>query len=50
MDPTNPYNDMYHGLFGKAWDWEDVAEEANVWLRKPIFQYVKDTRQKWQMA
>lgn len=47
MDPTNPFNDMYHGLFGRAWDWEDVAMEATVWLRNPIFRNVGNTKARW---
>ncbi|WAR07650.1 OAS1-like protein [Mya arenaria] len=48
MDPTNPYNDMYHGLFDTAWDWEDVAMEARAWLRKPLLCQLRNTRNRWQ--
>ncbi|KAH3834269.1 hypothetical protein DPMN_107590 [Dreissena polymorpha] len=47
MDPTNPFNDMYHGLFDTAWDWNDVATEASTWLRHPLFRGVTGTNSRW---
>lgn len=47
MDPTNPYNDMYHGFFGKAWDWDMVAREAQTWLKKPLLRGLEDSECNW---
>ncbi|KAH3771832.1 2'-5'-oligoadenylate synthase 1-like [Dreissena polymorpha] len=49
IDPTNPYNDMYHGRKGGlAYDWNDVATEASTWLRLSLFRSVTGTHSRWQ--
>ncbi|XP_053391606.1 2'-5'-oligoadenylate synthase 1A-like [Mercenaria mercenaria] len=47
IDPCNPYNDVYHGYFGNAWDWDDVATEASKWLRTQLFSGVSNTKRQW---
>ncbi|XP_053391605.1 2'-5'-oligoadenylate synthase 1A-like [Mercenaria mercenaria] len=48
MDPANPFNDMYHGLVdGQAFDWDRVVPEARLWLSKPLFYGVSNTKHTW---
>ncbi|KAL4228409.1 2'-5'-oligoadenylate synthetase [Mactra antiquata] len=48
MDPTNPFNDMYHGLpNGEAFDWEPTATKVSQWLNKSLFRGVRGTGNRW---
>lgn len=47
MDPCNPYNDVYHGYFRHAWDWDAVAKEASRWLGMNLFAGIRDTKVRW---
>ncbi|XP_045160340.2 2'-5'-oligoadenylate synthase 1-like [Mercenaria mercenaria] len=49
MDPANPYNDMYHGLVnGQAFDWDMVVPQARLWLNRPLFYGVSNTKHRWK--
>jgi hypothetical protein len=38
MDPANPFNAMYHSLFGgEAYDWENVVRKPNAGSVNPYF-------------